>query len=97
MRHKDANLQLTKKCGSGFHNKAAQYQPDVTVFVYRKQSTYLRLDRALLVRHKDGLHLAKTCGTGFQKAAQSPEQNNQPDVTVYVFPQQLKALGSQPR
>ena len=30
MRHKDANLQLTKKCGAGFH-KAAQYQPDVTV------------------------------------------------------------------
>ena len=31
MRHKDANLQLAKKCGAGFH-KAAQYPPDVTVF-----------------------------------------------------------------
>ena len=31
MRHKDANLRLTKKCGAGFH-KAAQCQPDVTVF-----------------------------------------------------------------
>ena len=30
MRHKDANLQLTKKCGAGCH-KAAQYKPDVTV------------------------------------------------------------------
>ena len=49
MRHEDANLQLAKKCGAGFH-KAAQYQPDVTVFVYQKQSTYLRLDRALLMR-----------------------------------------------
>ena len=60
-----ANLQLTKKCGAGFH-KAAQYQPDVTVFVYRKQSTCLRLDRALLMRRKDAnLHLAEKCGTGF--------------------------------
>ena len=44
MRHKDANLHLTKKCGACFH-KAAQYQPDVTIFVQ-------------LMRHKDAnLHL----------------------------------------
>ena len=35
MRHKDANLQLTRRLP-----KAAQCQPDVTVSVYRKQSTY---------------------------------------------------------
>ena len=69
MRHKDANLRLTKKCGAGFH-KAAQYQPDVTVFVYREQQTHLRLDRAQLMRRKDAnLHLTKKCGTGFQKAS----------------------------
>ena len=39
------------------------------VFVYRNQSTYLRLGRALLVHHKDAnLHLTKKCGAGFQKA-----------------------------
>ena len=55
--HKDTNLRLTKKCGAGFH-KAAQYQPDVTVFVQ-------------LMRQKDAnLHLTKKCGTRFQKAAQ---------------------------
>ena len=39
-----------------------------------------RLDRALLMRHKDGkLRLAKKCGAGFHTAAQC-----QPDVTVFV-------------
>ena len=33
--------------------------------------------------HKDAnLHLAKKCGTGFQKAAQNPEQSNQADVKL---------------
>ena len=50
-------MQTCKKCGAGFH-KAAQYQPDVTVFVQ-------------LMRHKDAnLRLTKKCGAGFQKAAQ---------------------------
>ena len=36
--------------------------------------------------HKDAnLHLAKKCGTGFQKAAQNPEQSNQADVTICLF------------
>ena len=81
-RHKDAN-RLTKKCGAGFH-KAAEYQPDVTVFVQLMRhkdanlhlAKHLRLE--LSMRHKDAnLHLTKKCGTGFQKAAQNPEQSNQ--------------------
>ena len=59
MRHKDANLRRWLPKSSSVS----------AVFVYRNQSTYLRLDRALLMRHKDAnLHLAKKCGTGFQKA-----------------------------
>ena len=38
------------------------------------------------MRQKDAnLHLAKKRGTGFQKAAQYPEQSNQPDVPTYLF------------
>ena len=77
MRHKDANLRLTKKCGAGFH-KAGQYQPDVMVFVQlmRHKDASLRLTKhlrlELSMRHKDAnLHLTK-CGTGFQKAALYP-------------------------
>ena len=50
MRHKDVKLQLAKKCGVGFH-KAAQYQPDVTAFVYRKQSGALLMRLSEKVRH----------------------------------------------
>ena len=78
MRHKDANLRLTKKCGAGFH-KAAQYQPDVTVFVQlmRHKDASLHLTKHLRLElsmcHKDAnLHLTKKCGTGFQKAALCP-------------------------
>ena len=87
---------MTKKCGAGFQ-KAAQYQPDVTVFVQlmrhkaanRHLAKHLRLDRAQLMRHKDAnLHLTKKCGTGFQKAAQNPEQSNQADATVFVYREQ---------
>ena len=55
-------------------HKAAQYQPDVTVFVQLMRhkdanlhlTKHLRLDRAQLMRHKDAnLHLT----AGFQKAA----------------------------
>ena len=74
----DANLCLTKKCGAGFH-KAAQYQPDVTVFVQlmRRKGANLHLTKhlrlELSMRHKDAnLHLTKKCGTGFQKAALCP-------------------------
>ena len=90
---KDANLHLTKKRGTGFQ-KAAQCQPDVTVFVQLMRhkaanlhlTKHLRLDRAQLMRHKDAnLHLTKNCGTGFQKAAQNPEQSNQADATVIVY------------
>ena len=52
MRHKDANLHLTKKCGTGFQ-------------VFRNQSTYLSL---LMRHNDANLHLTKKCGTGFQKA-----------------------------
>ena len=45
------------------------------VCLSKPKSKYLRLPRALLMRHKDAnLHLAKTSGTGFQKAAQCREQ-----------------------
>ena len=52
--------------------------------------------RPSLLRHKDANQsvtatwlgsadaLAKKRGTGFQKAAQYPEQTNQPDVPVYM-------------
>ena len=51
------------------------------------QTSQLRpLGWALLVRQKDAnLHLTKKRGTGFQKAAQYPEQSNQPDVPQYLF------------
>ena len=41
---------------------------DVTVFVYRKQSTYLRLDRALLMLRKDAnLHLTNSAALASKK------------------------------
>ena len=77
-RAQDANLHLTKKCGTGFQ-KAAQ-NPEQSNRMSR-YLTYLRRGKALLMRQKDAnLHLAKKCGTGFQKAAQNPEQSNQADV-----------------
>ena len=51
-----------------------------------RKLTHLRLDRALLMRQNDAnLRLTKNCGTGFQKAAQNPDQSNQADVAVYLF------------
>ena len=79
MCHKDANLQLTNRCCTGFY-KAAQ-SPD-----------HLRFDRALLTRQKDANLLTKKCGTGFQKAAQNLEQSSQADVTVFVYREQQYIL-----
>ena len=71
-RHKDANLHLTKKCGTGFQ-KAAQ-NPEQSNRRMSRYLTCLRLGRALLMRS----------GTGFQKAAQNPEQSNQADVYLFL-------------
>ena len=69
--------------------KSSSVSKAIRVFVYREQKAYLRLDRALLIRQKDAnLHLTKKCGTGFQKAAQNPEQSSQADVTVFVYREQ---------
>ena len=53
---------------SAAQNPEQSNHPDVTESLF---FAHLRLDRAQLMRHKDAnLHLAKKCGTGFQKAAQ---------------------------
>ena len=78
MRHKDANLRLTKKSSTGFRKAVQNPEQSVMVFVYQKHCTYLRLDRALLMRHKDAnMQLDKQCGAGFHKAAEYG-----PDVKV---------------
>ena len=65
IRHKDANLFLIKKCGA-VCRKAAQYQPNVTVFVQliRHKNTNLHLTKHLRlelnIHHKDAnLHLTE--------------------------------------
>lgn len=57
IRHKDANLHLIKKYGA-ICRKAAQYQPNITVFVQLHLTKHLRLE--LNIRHKDiNLHLTE--------------------------------------
>ena len=72
MRHKDANLHLTKKCGAGFQ-KAAQYQP------------YLSIETSLHIR-EGSADAPQGCKPAVgQEVRHWLPKSNQPDVTIYLF------------
>ena len=73
MRHKEASLQLARSAALASTKQLSINR--ISRCLYRKQSTYLRLDKTLLMRHKDAnLHWTKKCGGGFQKQLSVPSK-----------------------
>ena len=86
---------MTKKCGTGFQKEARKAIRRMYIWLPRTKWTHLRLDTALLVRHKDAnLRATKKCGAGFHKACHGICSADAPQGCKPALDQAFKARQS---